>query len=585
MKVEPYHSFTWLVNEVLSLFSKLLQGMQQGTPIFVKSAYVPGREILMAQTPLKEQPQESVEIEERFLEERKMPARILIIGLLLVTIFTLILAGALKSSLFQRDSTATGTNASLNALAPPTIPSASGVPARLNMGMPGAKTSITSLQAPLTAPHMKQFTLVAQNAVLTIGPGLRLSAWTFNGTAPGPTLRVQQGDLVVVHVINHLTFGITIHWHGLAVPNSQDGVAGLTQNAIQPGQSFTYRFFANDPGTYWYHSHQFSEVETDGGLFGALIVDPTTPTIRADVDDTVSLHEWNGTNNQSIFTMNTTTQALNEAARPGQWVRLRLIETSSTSNTVPHLLTLVGAPFKVIALDGHDLNAPQWLNETPLPIGAAQRYDLLFQMPEHGSVALVAADETDVHHYLRAPAVVIGQGSVPATLPAVKAWFDLTTYGQPAPSPITPQSHFDVTSTLTLNNQMGSSLGRMGMTYTINGKVFPQTGMIMVKYGQLVQIVYENQSDLFHPMHLHGHSFFVLTSNGKSLSGSPIRLDTILVPPHTTYVIGFLADNPGLWMLHCHNLLHANWGMDMMIMYTGYSTPYSVGTATGNFPD
>ena len=248
-------------------------------------------------------------------------------------------------------------------------------------------------------------------------------------------------------------------------------------------------------------------------------------------------------------------------------------------------MTLVGAPFKVVSLDGHDLNGPQWLNETPIPIGTAQRYDLLFQMPAHGSVALVAADANDPQHYLSAPAVVFGQGAVPSKLPSVKQWFDLTSYGQPASAPITLHSHFDKKYSIVLANKMGTSPGRMGMTYTMNGKVFPNIPMLMVKEGQLVEIHFENHSDLYHPMHLHGHSFIVLARNGKPLTGSPVRLDTVLVQPHSTYDIAFLANNPGIWMIHCHNFTHANWGMDMMVDYYGYSTPYTVGTASGNFPD
>jgi len=472
-----------------------------------------------------------------------------------------------------------------NLLPAPQLPSGPGVPVAVNMGMPGAPTSITSLKAPLTAPHMKTFTLVAQNAVISLGSGISMPAWTFNGISPGPVLHVQQGDLVVVHVVNHLSFGITIHWHGIDSFNSTDGVAGVTQDAIKSNQTYTYRFFTPDAGTYWYHAHQLAYAETVGGLFGMLIVDPTTPTIHADVDYSVALHEWYGSNNQTIFTINDTSGALDEVAKPGQWVRLRIVETSNTDSTAPHLLTLIGAPFKVISLDGHDLNGPQWLTDVPLPIGTAQRYDLLFQMPAHGSVALVSSDGSDEQHYQHAPAVVLGQGAVPSTLPLVTKWFDMTTYGQPAPTPITPQSRFDVSYALNLNNQMGTSLGREGMTYTINGKVFPDTGMLMVKYGQLVKIQLENQSDLYHPIHLHGHTFTVLTRNGKPLSGSPIRLDTILVPPHMTYVIGFVANNPGIWMIHCHNFLHANWGMDMMLVYSGYSTPYTVGTESDNFPD
>ncbi|HLG65021.1 MAG TPA: multicopper oxidase family protein [Ktedonosporobacter sp.] len=530
----------------------------------------------------------STKEKERLLDmqrrQREQPPRgkKLFMTVLVVLAIILIGLGTFKPPFLQDTQASTG---ALSPLSPPEVPSGAGVPAAANMGMPGAGTSITTLQAPLTSPTMKQFTLVAQNSIVSLDQNTKIAAWTFNGMAPGPTLRVQQGDLLVIHVVNHLSFSIAVHWHGIDVPNSQDGVAGVTQDAIKPGQTYTYRFIAPDPGTYWYHSHQFAYEETMGGLFGKLIVDPKTPTIHADVDDSVALHEWNGPDGQSIFTMDSTTQTLTEAAKPGQWVRLRIIETSNTDTADPHLLTLVGAPFQVVSLDGHDLNAPGMLNEVPLPIGTAQRYDLLFQMPAHGSVALVAADEKNNKQYLRTPSMLFGQGTVPTHLPPVKQWFDLTTYGQPASTAITPQSHFDVTSKIVLNNQNGSSLGRMGMVYTINGKVFPDTGMIMVTEGQLVKIQIDNQSDLYHPIHLHGHIFTVLARNGNPLTGSPVLLDTVLVPPHTRYDIGFLANNPGIWMLHCHNFLHANWGMDMMVVYNGYTTPYTVGTKSGNFPD
>ena len=511
----------------------------------------------------------------------KRPKRKIFAYIMLVFAVILVSGGiiGLKASPSQADTADTAT------LSNPEVPSGPGVPVSVNMGMPGAPQSITSLQAPLTAEHVKQFTLVAQTSMISLGSS-KIPVWAFNGMAPGPALHVQQGDLVEVHVVNHLSFGITVHWHGINLANSADGVAGVTQDAIKPGQTYDYRFVPPDAGTYWYHAHQFAYEETAGGLFGTLIVDPKTPTIHADVDTTIALHEWNGADDQTLFSMDDATKVLNKTASPGQWVRLRLVETSNTDSSAPHLVTLIGAPFKVISMDGHDLNGPGWLNETPIPIGTAQRYDLFFQMPAHGSVALVAADEKNNNkQFLPAPAVVFGHGTVPAKLPPVNKWFDLTTYGQPTSTAITMQSHFDVTSNIVLNNQMGTSLGRSGMVYTMNGKVFPDTGMIMVSEGQLVKIHLENQSDLYHPIHLHGHTFTVLDSNGKALTGSPVLLDTVLVPPHTSYDIGFVANNPGIWMIHCHNFLHANWGMDMMLMYKGYSTPYNVGTASGNFPD
>lgn len=536
----------------------------------------------MLQTPIEEGKQESVE-EQRPPVEPRSRRKIIYIAVLVVFGILLIVRSLLPGLGAPASTTPAGASAST--LPDPQVPSGPGVPVAVNMGMPGAPTSITSLKAPLTATHMKTFTFVAQNATVSLGNGIQMPAWTFNGVAPGPTLHVQQGDLVVVHVVNHLSFGIAIHWHGIDSFNSSDGVAGVTQDAIKPGQTYTYRFFVPDAGTYWYHAHQLAYEETVGGLFGMLIVDPTTPTIHADVDENVALHEWFGPNNQTFYTINDASGTLNESAKPGQWVRLRIVETSNTDSSAPHVLTLVGAPFQVVSLDGHDIYKPQWLTAVSLPIGTAQRYDLLFQMPAHGSVALVSTDGDGNQHYLSSPAVVIGQGTVPSTLPPVTKWFDLTKYGEPEPTAITPQSHFDVTQNIVLDNRDGTSLGRDGTVYTMNNKVFPDTGMVMVKYGQLVKLQLVNKSALYHPIHLHGHIFTVLTRNGQPLTGSPIRLDTILVPPHTTYEIGFLANNPGIWMIHCHNFLHANWGMDMMVTYYGYSTPYTIGTQSQNFPD
>ena len=490
--------------------------------------------------------------------------------------------GALFIGRLAPAASAAPTVSTLPALQAPQMAAGPGVPTSVNMGMAGAPISVPQLQGKAAPGQVDTFTLTAQPAKVNLSSGMTVPAWTFNGTAPGPTLHVRQGDEVEVTLVNHLSFGVTIHWHGVRVPNAADGVAGVTQDAVKPGQSTVYRFTALDAGTYWYHSHQFSYEETTNGLYGMLVVDPATPTLHADVDESVALHAWNGPNNQTIYAMNNSSGTLKQVARPGQWVRLRIANTAETPSGNPQIVTLVGAPFQVVALDGHDLHGPQWLNETPLPIGAAQRYDLYFQMPAQGSVALVTADDTQ--RYVQNPALVIGQGSVPAKLPAIGKWFDLTTYGTAAKATITPQSHFDATYSITLGNQIGSSLGRTGMTYTMNGKVFPDTGMMMVKEGQVIKIHFDNQTSLYHPMHLHGHVFTVLDENGTALSGSPIHQDTVLVPPHSTYDVAFLADNPGVWMLHCHNFLHANWGMDMMVTYD-VSTPYTVGSLSGNFPD
>ena len=123
------------------------------------------------------------------------------------------------------------------------------------------------------------------------------------------------------------------------------------------------------------------------------------------------------------------------------------------------------------------------------------------------------------------------------------------------------------------------------MLFTINEQAFPSTPTIVVHEGQLVKLRLTNPTDIPHPMHLHGHRFRVLSHNGQPLTGSPIYLDTISVEQGDTYEIAFVADNPGLWMLHCHIGRHADSGMDMMISYADISTPYTIGSQSGNLPE
>ncbi|MBA2391424.1 MAG: multicopper oxidase family protein [Ktedonobacteraceae bacterium] len=445
--------------------------------------------------------------------------------------------------------------------------------------------SIDSLRAPTTAAHMATFTLTAGVKRLPLGQGETVEAYTYNGTSPGPTLHVRQGDLVVVHLINKLPVSTAIHWHGIRVPNSADGVAGLTQDAVKPGQSYTYRFVAQDAGTYWYHPHQHSYEQAEKGLYGLVIIDPTTPPVHDDIDASLSVHEWtfgDFRNFRHVELINGTARQQQIQASAGQWVRLRIANTSSNLK----LLTLTGASFTVVALDGHDLNAPSPLRDTPVPIGGGQRYDLRFQMPKSGAVSLFRASLDTKWAFEKAPAVVIGQDNVQIMPPAKGTkWFDFSGYGQPAPTPITPQSHFAATYTITLNGHLGFMNGRFGPLHTINGQTFPNTPTIVVKPGDVTRLRIVNETTEYHPMHLHGHTFTVLSRNGHALTGSPVILDTVLVQPHESYEIAFLADNPGLWMEHCHNFFHAYMGMDMMVVYPNISTPYNVGNSSGNFPD
>jgi FtsP/CotA-like multicopper oxidase with cupredoxin domain len=445
-------------------------------------------------------------------------------------------------------------------------------------------TSLVTLIAQPGSEPVDAFTLTA--APVRIGGQ---DAWAYNGTVPGPELRVTQGHRVRVTLVNHLPAATSIHWHGLIVPNAEDGVSGITQDAVHSGGTYTYEFVAKDAGTYWYHSHQDTSHQLIDGLFGAIVVEPRQGLVAVQNDYTVLVHhlpdasgiEVNGTPN------------LHLDAAPGDTVRLRLIsafEPESVSDLNPLMPVLVGAPYKVSALDGHDLNQPQELGPERILIGIGQRVDLVFTMPASGSVQLRGLTGSAPFFSFGAKpptaTVTIGDGPAPAAINlASLPRFDMTSYGMPAPDRVADAGHFDVVQQIVLRGGPGFRDGNLNFMDTFNGLASPNIPPIRVREGDLVRIRIVNPSRSYHPIHIHGHVFTVLARNGKPLTGSPVHLDTLLVPPGETWDVGFVADNPGIWMLHCHILNHGASGMSMTINYEGISSPFTMGVRSGNVPE
>jgi FtsP/CotA-like multicopper oxidase with cupredoxin domain len=452
-------------------------------------------------------------------------------------------------------------------------------------------TPVTALtEAPGSEP-VDRFTLTAERSLID-----GQEAWTYNagvpghGTVPGPELRVRQGDRLQVTLINHLPAPTTIHWHGVpGLPDAEDGVAGLTQNAVPPGGVYTYDFVAREVGTYWYHSHQETDSQIPLGLFGALVVEPRTgPTETRDYS--VVLHGAG-----SGVAMNGTTGTLHLAANPGDTVRLRLVDAVAPGmDGTPETPALVGAPYRVVALDGRDLNAPQVLDPERLELGMGQRADLVFTMPASGSVRLLDRElhgqASLLQGFFGGPttlfgSALIGDGAAPA-LPALDRLplLDPRRYGTPAADRVA-QGPFDATYPVVLDEGGGFHDGHVQLVHTINGQASPYVPPIVVHEGQVIRLHIVNRTGEYHPMHLHGHTMSVISIDGHPLRGSPIHLDTVLVGPQQTVDVAFLADNPGLWMLHCHVLLHASFGMSMNVDYAGITTPFTMGSRSGNVPE
>ncbi len=450
--------------------------------------------------------------------------------------------------------------------------------------VPGqASTSVVGLVAHYGGEPVDSFTLTA---AVTRVAGQEI--WSYNGTVPGPELRVTQGDMVRVTLVNHLPDATSIHWHGIRVPDAEDGVAGITQNAIRPGMAYTYDFEANDAGTFWYHSHQDTSNQLPRGLFGAIVVEPRGGVAQTR-DYSLLVHPQPGTDSIAV----NGSSNLHLDANPGDTVRLRLINGAQPGPGVGALTpVLLGARYTISALDGHDLNQPEQLGPEQIPLGMGQRADLVFKMPAGGAVRLVGIKGPPpllpFGPHQSTAEVTIGDGPRPANVNlASLPRFDFTSYGVPTADPVADATHFDVTRQIALTGGPMFRNGSFDFADTFSGQASPNVEPIRVHEGQLVHLRISNHapSPVWHPIHIHGHVFSVLAKNGRPLTGSPVHLDAILVGTGETWDVAFKADNPGIWMLHCHILRHAAAGMSMTINYDGISTPFTMGSRSGNIPE
>lgn len=429
---------------------------------------------------------------------------------------------------------------------------------------PVSGVSVASLQGP-AGPRpggvVRRVTLTARTALVTLPSGKKVSAWTFNGQIPGPQITAQQGDLLVVTLKNlDIKSGVTVHWHGYDVPGADDGAAGLTQDAVEPGGQFTYRFLADQTGTYWYHTHEDSDQGIHLGLYGSLVVTPRGAPAGG-LDLSLPIHTFD-----TATVLGDQDRAATRVTPPGTPVRLRLTDTDNVS----HRITLAGARFSLAEVDGTALHQPAALSKTALSLAAGARYDLEFTMPDNPVSLLV--DDDPSHALTLEPAAGAAAGPPPATA----GWpeLDLTHYGTPAPVPFGLDTGFDRRFTLVLDRGLAVLGNGPAYAYTVNGEGAPHIPTLLVRQGDLVLMTVVNRSLDVHPWHLHGHHVLVLTRDGRPVTGSPLWVDSFDIKPGEVWQVAFRADNPGDWMIHCHNLDHASQGMSLFLEYAGVTEPY-----------
>ncbi len=437
-----------------------------------------------------------------------------------------------------------------------------------------------SLKVSQASPDFFSITAAPIKKSLVGKDGPLSDLWLYDGQTPGPEIRIKQGEYVMAQLVNELKEPTTIHWHGIRIDNAMDGVPGMTQQAVMPGETFDYYFKAPDAGTYYYHSHNKTWSQVARGLYGSLIIEEKNEIFDQKHDLTLIIDDWrigqdgkldlsslgsmmdwsHGGRLGNLLTVNSQNQP-SFKLNAGEDYRLRLINAANS-----RILEIDPNRFdaKILAYDGQSIGKPQKLSYSPMLLGPAQRVDLLITPKAGNDFSLEELSSGQAYAFADFEVV----GEKPAT-PSLK---QLPLNSIPEP---------DIANAKTFPLKMsGGAMRRVGDIYyqgkKLKGDDFRNTGQVWafngvanlpekpffsVKLGQTVIIETFNDTNFIHAMHVHGHHFRVIERSGVDLDESRLWRDTFLIGAEQTTKIAFVADNKGKWLYHCHMLEHAAAGM------------------------
>ncbi|MCX4853150.1 multicopper oxidase family protein [Streptomyces canus] len=484
--------------------------------------------------------------------------------------------------------------------------------------------------------------LTAAPGTLDLGGGITAKSWAFSGQAPGKEIRISAGDTLAAELSNQLPDRTTtsIHWHGIALRSDMDGVPPLTQTGVRAGSTFTYRFIADAPGTYFFHPHV--GVQLDRGLYAPLIVEDPKEPLSYDDEWVVVLDDWldgvtgtpdeafaelrqgmggmdmSGTGGASApsgsagssghdmghtggmdmsgASMDATTAS--PSASPGDGMSMRFMLMGATSELLGGDAGDVKYPYHLIngrvpadpavhtgkpgsrvrlriinaggdtayrvALGGHQLTIThtdgfpvEHQQADTLLVGMGERYDVLVTLGD-GVFPLVALAEGKNASGMALVRTGSGSAPKPTVRPAELDGVIMTA------------AQLRAADDVRLDEKKTGRVHRIELTgsmakydWSINGRRYdmadPTANPLLVEEGERVRLDFVNTSDMWHPMHLHGHTY--------QLGSTGPRKDTTIVLPRKTVSVVFDADNPGQWMLHCHNAYHGEAGMMAVVAY------------------
>ncbi|MCP3819553.1 multicopper oxidase family protein [Streptomyces sp. A3M-1-3] len=483
-------------------------------------------------------------------------------------------------------------------------------------GAHGAGPAVLGVEAKPVDGPVRAVKFTATPGSVELGGGRTVKSWLYGDRLPGQEVRITAGDTLALTLANHLPESTSLHWHGIALRNDMDGVPNVTQPPIRPGESFAYRFVVPHAGTYWFHPH--SGVQIDRGMYSPLIVDDPKEPLSYDREWIVILDDWvdgvDGSTPDGVFAQlrkgrgggmdhgmghggqgkaepsggdsaasesgpsrllmgmksdllggdagavdypyylingRTPDDPSQFTAKPGDRIRLRIINAGGDT---AFRVALGGHTLTVAHTDGFPVRHAR---TDALLVGMGERYDVLFTAKD-GVFPLTALAEGK-----KASAMAVlrtGSGALPrpSACPAELYRRVLASASRLVPDESVALSRRRPDRTI----QIKLTGGMEKFDWAFDRKPYSPQRRLVVRSGERVRLVFINVTEMWHPIHLHGHTFALAGVNGAGA-----RKDTASVLPHRKLTLDFDADNPGLWMLHCHNIYHSESGMMTTVAY------------------
>jgi FtsP/CotA-like multicopper oxidase with cupredoxin domain len=435
------------------------------------------------------------------------------------------------------------------------------------------------------------FTLQIAPTLVELAPQVVISTIGYNNKVPGPLLRVSEGKLVTIDVMNDTDVPEYVHWHGLFVPSEVDGAEEEGTPPVPPHGTQRYQFVAKPSGSRWYHSHTAAMMDLHRGSytgqFGFFMIDPPNDPGHYDQEVFLALRGWqyflstmdtdemapdpndpkperptkpdlrqNGLEvTAPLYSINDKMLGAGEPLRvkPGQRILMRLLNASAAEI---HRVALTGHKFQVVALDGNPVPSPQLVDV--IEIAPGERVDAIVEMNNPGVWIL-----GELRTFARQSGMGIvveyaDQQQRAQWTPPPKSRWDYTIFGTAASHP-TPDETIDMVFEKVPGGPNGIN------HWLVNGKEYPHEREFVFRQGGRYRLVFHNRSDDSHPLHFHRHMFELVELNGKQTAG--IKKDTVIVPAFGRATVDLVADQPGLTLFHCHIQQHMDFGFMALFRY------------------